>query len=90
MDHRHNDFSHPPYNWHMADAKSTLERYFPEMRWRCLSLAADLDRLDRAGGSDDERLDQLREAMKVLLSNQADRAARVQMILSDQTPPPAR
>ena len=74
----------------MKNAAQTLEQYFPEMRWRCLSLAADLDRVDRAGGSSDPRLGKLREALKVLLSQDGDRAARVQMILSDTTPPPER
>ena len=34
----------------MRDAQQTLEQYFLEMRWRCLSLAADLDRVERAAG----------------------------------------
>jgi hypothetical protein len=74
----------------MPDAKQTFEQYFPEMRWRCLSLAADLDRIDRAGGWSDPRLNQLRDAIKLLLSDEPQRAARVQMIFSDMTPPPAR
>jgi hypothetical protein len=62
---------------------------FLEMRWRCLSLAADLDRLERAGGSgSDPRLARLREAIAVLLESGAGRAERVQMIFSDQTAPP--
>jgi len=32
----------------MRDARQTLDQYFLEMRWRCLSLAADLDRIERA------------------------------------------
>lgn len=79
----------------MKDAKQTLDQYFLEMRWRCLSLAADLDRIERAaGGKDvvatDPRLIKLREAVKVLLSNEPERAARVQMIFSDMTPPPPK
>ena len=74
----------------MPNAKETLEQQFPEMRWRCLSLAADLDRIDRAGGVKDERLAQLNDALKVLLSNEPERAAKVQMIFSDTTPPPPR
>jgi hypothetical protein len=70
----------------MKDANSMLEQYFPEMRWRCLSLAADLDRIDRAGGVKDERLAQLRDAVQVLLSHEPERAERVQMIFSDKTP----
>jgi hypothetical protein len=69
----------------------TLERDFPEMRWRCLSLAADLDRVERDSTSNrnDARLAQLRLALRELLSDIPGRAARVQMIFSDTTPPPA-
>ena len=79
----------------MPDAPSILEQQFLEMRWRTLSLAADFDRLDRAAGgkqllASDPRLAQLREALKVLLQNEPERAARVQMIFSDMTPPPPR
>lgn len=78
-----------------AEAAEVLERYFLEMRWRCLSLAADLDRVQRSrGGAEalagDARLVLLRSAIEVLLSGEAGRAERVQMIFSDMTPPPAR
>ncbi len=76
----------------MLDAKQILDRYFLEMRWRCLSLAADLDRVQRGQGSDsvmaDSRLQKLREAVKVLLEPGAGRAERVLMVFSDTTPPP--
>ncbi len=68
----------------MRTASEVLEQQFPEMRWRCLSLAADLDRVDRAGSTDDERLASLRRAIEVLLSEETNRAARVQMIFSDK------
>ncbi len=75
------------------NAKETLDRYFLEMRWRCLSLAADLDRVERAEGQNvagDPRLVRLHKAIAVLSDGQADRAERVQMIFSDMTPPPTR
>ena len=79
----------------MRDAKQTLEQYFLEMRWRCLSLAADLDRVERAPGGPavldaDPRLKQLREAIGVLIDGNANRAEQVQNIFSDKTAPPAR
>ena len=51
----------------MRKASDELDRYFPEMRWRCLSLAADLDRVQRSTNgaallSSDPRLVQLRKA----------------------------
>jgi hypothetical protein len=77
----------------MRDAKQTLEQQFLEMRWRCLSLAADLDRIQRApGGGElvraDRRLQTLRQAVFVLTEFAPGRAERVQMLFSDQTPPP--
>ena len=79
----------------MRDAQQTLEQYFLEMRWRCLSLAADLDRVERgAGGADllknDPRLKKLRQAITVLLEGKMNRAEQVQDIFSDKTPPPTR
>ena len=55
----------------MRDARQTLEQYFLEMRWRCLSLAADLDRIERAAGGvalldSDVRLQKLKQAVRVL------------------------
>jgi hypothetical protein len=78
----------------MADAKQIVDQYFLEMRWRCLSLAADLDRVGRAqGGADvlktDPRLVKLRRAIGALLEDAPERAARVQDVFSDHTPPPA-
>ena len=79
----------------MRDASKVVEETFAEMRWRCLSLAADLDRIQRAndGGkvlSSDARLNKLRQALQALLGPEPGRAERVQMIFSDMTPPPAR
>jgi hypothetical protein len=60
-----------------------LDQTFLEMRWRCLSLAADLDRLDRAGAAGDPRLAEFRGAVKILLENQPNHAERVQLFFSD-------
>jgi hypothetical protein len=77
----------------MANSKEVLEQQFLEMRWRTLSLAADLDRIGRGDNGartlkDDARLQKLRRALEVLMSDGIDRAERVQMIFSDMTPPP--
>ena len=79
----------------MRDAQQTLEQYFLEMRWRCLSLAADLDRIERSPGGPgvldgDPRLKKLREAIGVLLDGTGNRAEQVQSIFSDKTAPPVR
>jgi hypothetical protein len=75
----------------MQSSQELLDQYFLEMRWRCLSLAADLDRVQRAGGSAvqrDERLMKLRKAIESLLQDSPNRAEKVQDIFSDHTPPP--
>ena len=79
----------------MRDAQQTLEQYFLEMRWRCLSLAADLDRVERSPGGralldSEPRLQKLRQALAVLLEGRGNRAEQVQNIFSDKTPPPSR
>jgi hypothetical protein len=78
-------------------AIETFDAYFHEMRWRCLSLAADLDRLDRAADGPDKmpdsckrQLEQLHRGLGVLLEAGPDRAARVQMVFSDRSAPPPR
>ena len=78
----------------MPDARQTLEQYFLEMRWRCLSLAADLDRVERADGGpnlllSEPRLLKLRQAIQILTDGKDSRAERVQNVFSDKTPPPA-
>jgi hypothetical protein len=77
----------------MRNAREILDSYYLEMRWRCLSLAADLDRVERAeGGADllktDPRIARLREALETLKAGGAARAQAVQNVFSDHTPPP--
>jgi len=72
----------------MRSAKQTLDEQFLEMRWRCLSLAADLDRVQNApGGPDllksDARLEQLRQALALLVEPNSNRAEKVQLLFSD-------
>jgi len=74
----------------MRTAKQTLDDQFMEMRWRCLSLAADLDRVQNSpGGAEllntDPRLIKLRQAIQELTDSAANRAERVQLIFSDQS-----
>jgi hypothetical protein len=74
----------------MRSAKQTLDEQFLEMRWRCLSLAADLDRVQNApGGGDllknDARLIQLKQALALLGESHSNRAEKVQLLFSDPT-----
>ena len=76
----------------MAEAKDVLEQQFLEMRWRTLSLAADLDRIERAAGGAalleaDPRVQKLRRAIKILLDERMNRAEKMQVLFSDQIPP---
>ena len=77
----------------MPDARTQLDRQYLTMRERVLSLAADLDRLQRLEGGDavlagDARIARLRACLDVLRIDSADRAERVQMTLSDRSPDP--
>lgn len=77
----------------MPSAQETLDHFFPEMRWRALSLAADLDRIERCPGGlellqHDPRLQKLHEALAGLVAFGSSRADRVQLIFSDRTPGP--
>lgn len=79
----------------MQSGREILDRMFLEMRWRALSLAADLDRVERAAGGaelldNDPRIQKLFDALRVLSEEKTNRAEQVQMIFSDLTPPPMR
>lgn len=68
----------------MPTAADVLDHEFLDARAKILILAAILDRIDRADGTvdDDPRIDQLREAMTLLLRPGSDRAEAVQLLLS--------
>jgi hypothetical protein len=60
-----------------------IEQTFLEIRWRTLSLAADLDRLDRAKVTD-PRLQKLKEALRILIEEKSPtRAEKIQLLYSD-------
>ncbi len=66
------------------DTPTLLDRQFLAMRARLLELAADWDRLERGGelAGNDSRLEQLRDAVRVLLDESQPRAEKVQTIFS--------
>ena len=71
-------------------AQEILDQYYLEMRWRCLSLAADLDRVQsRTGGLEllksDPRMVKLQKAIQILLEGAPNRAEKVQDIFSDHS-----
>jgi hypothetical protein len=73
----------------MTTREKVIDLYFMEARAKVIDLAAFLDRVDRAPGVDDFRVKSLRRALAELSSEQADRARRVLLTLSDPTSDPA-
>jgi hypothetical protein len=83
----------------MADPKQPLiplagsevvERYFLEHRAKLLDIAAFLDRVGRAEGSqdDDFRLRSLRHAITLLIDGKPERTRRILELFSDRTEEP--
>jgi hypothetical protein len=65
-----------------------LDLYFVDARHKLIDLAAFLDRVDRAEGADDFRIQAFRKALTELGQNHPDRAARVLLAFSDPTTEP--
>ena len=68
--------------------QQVLDLYFMENRAKLIDLAAFLDRVDRATGDADFRLDAFKQAMGELSGGQAERAKKVLLSLSDPTTEP--
>jgi hypothetical protein len=65
-----------------------LDLYYLEARSKLVDLAAFLDRIDRANGAADFRLDALTRALSELRQDKISRAERVLLSLSDPTGEP--
>ncbi len=65
-------------------AQATLEREFLPTRAKILEIAATLDRIARCDGSEpvDPRVKQLQSALEIVLDDNSDRAARIQLLFS--------
>ena len=68
--------------------QQVLDLYFMENRAKLIDLAAFLDRVDRAGGDADFRLNAFKRAMMELGNGQPERAKQVLLALSDPTTEP--
>jgi hypothetical protein len=68
--------------------QQVLDLYFMENRAKLIDIAAFLDRVDRAGGEADFRLNAFRNALKELHRDPPDRAKGVLLSLSDATTEP--
>jgi len=69
------------------DAPEVLTREYLEIRAMLLSVAAKLDRIDRAAanapvGPSEPRLAQIQQGLDILKSAQSDRAERIQRLFS--------
>ena len=65
-----------------------LDRYFLDARHKLIEIAAFIDRVERADGKDDFRLQAFRAALGKLTRTKTDRAAKVLLTLSDPTRKP--
>ena len=68
--------------------QQVLDLYFMDARFKLIEVAAFLDRVDRAEGQADFRLDAFRNALRELDGNQPKRANQVLLALSDPTTTP--
>jgi hypothetical protein len=68
--------------------QQVLDLYFLDARHKLVELAAFLDRVDRAEGAGDFRLDRFRQAVTELSGRKRDRAKRVLVAFSDPTTRP--
>jgi len=68
--------------------QQVLDLYFMEARARLIDIAAFIDRMERASGSDDFRMAAFRKAVAELSKGEPAKAKRVLMSLSDPTTEP--
>jgi hypothetical protein len=68
--------------------QQVLDLYFMDARHKLIDVAAFLDRVDRASGGADFRLEAFRQAMRHLSDGQPERARNVLLAFSDPTAEP--
>lgn len=68
--------------------QQVLDLYFMDARFKLIEVAAFLDRVERAGGPADFRLEAFRKAMRELDGDKPERARNVLLALSDPTSEP--
>lgn len=65
-----------------------LDLYFVDARFKLIDLAAFIDRVERAEGGDDFRMQAFRDALAELSKGETQKARRVLMTFSDPTTEP--
>ena len=73
----------------MPSKKDILDLHFMDARYKLIDIAAFLDRMERHDGEADFRLDALKNAIPLLLSDQPGRAKAVLESFSDHSTEPA-
>ena len=73
----------------MPTKKDILDLHFMDTRCKLIDIAAFLDRMERHDGEADFRLDALKKAIPILLSDQPDRAKATLESFSDHSTEPA-
>jgi hypothetical protein len=68
--------------------QAVIDQYFIEVRAKLVEVAAFLDRVDRAEGEGDYRIEAFREALKALDGSEPVRARNILLALSDPTTEP--
>ncbi len=72
----------------MNSAEEVLDLYFLETRHKLLDVAAFLDRVERAGGTGDFRMQALKKALALLHEEGGSRAEAILQCFSDPTREP--
>ena len=72
----------------MPNKKELLDLQFIEVRHKLLDLAAFLDRIERHPGETDFRIEAMKQALPILISERPDRAKAILEALSDPTTEP--
>lgn len=72
----------------MPTKQNLLDLQFVDTRHKLLDVAAFLDRIDRHPGEPDYRIEAMRNALPILLSDRPDRARAILEAFSDPTADP--
>ena len=68
--------------------QQVLDLYFLDARHKLIEIAAFLDRVDRADGKDDFRIDAFRKALGELGADRKSRAKNAQLVFRDRSTTP--
>lgn len=63
-------------------SQEIIDREFLEIRAKILELAASFDRIERADGSADERLEKVARGLEILGDSASGKAKRIQVLFS--------